>query len=122
VYCVGAAHAGDCYFPAILATLLTLGTLSVFRKIESKMPSQHYAHFTVRFRRESAMAETALRALVREHDFTIANLNYQVADEGRYFEYGMVMRTPDQRNVGALAKALNGLSQVVAFRIAPTGD
>ena len=31
------------YFPVIVATVLTLGTLSVFRWIEAKMPVQFYA-------------------------------------------------------------------------------
>jgi len=110
------------YFPAMFATLLTLGTLSVFRRIESKMPSQHYAHFTVRFRREAAMPEAELRTLIGEHQFTIANLNYQVADEGRYFEYAMVLQTQAQRNVRAFAEALNRLPAIMAFKIAPTGD
>src|SRR6266566_9706963 len=37
------------YFPAGIATILTLGTLSVFRWIEMKMPTQFHAHFSIRF-------------------------------------------------------------------------
>src|SRR3970282_3050448 len=37
------------YFPAAFATVLTLGTLSVFRWIEKRMPATFFAHFTVRF-------------------------------------------------------------------------
>src|SRR5512145_62835 len=37
------------YFPAALASALTLGTLSTFRWIESKLPVQFYAHFVVSF-------------------------------------------------------------------------
>lgn len=32
------------YFPAGIATALTLGVLSLFRLLEIKMPSQFYAH------------------------------------------------------------------------------
>src|SRR5688572_33401569 len=32
------------YFPAGIATVLTLGTLSVFRWIEQRMPAEHYAN------------------------------------------------------------------------------
>jgi uncharacterized membrane protein YhiD involved in acid resistance len=35
-------------FPALLASVLTLGTLSLFRWIESRMPSQFYAQLVVR--------------------------------------------------------------------------
>src|SRR6476620_11130297 len=37
------------YYPAALATALTLGIPSVFRRIESRMPSQAYAHHALRF-------------------------------------------------------------------------
>src|SRR6188768_699460 len=36
------------YFPAVMATLLTLGTLSLFRWIEARMPAHSYAHYVVR--------------------------------------------------------------------------
>src|SRR6058998_1179682 len=49
------------YFPAGVATALTLGTLSVFRWIEGKMPSEYYANFLVRFPREKVMPEIELR-------------------------------------------------------------
>ncbi|HEX5477309.1 MAG TPA: MgtC/SapB family protein, partial [Burkholderiales bacterium] len=35
------------YFPLVLAVVLTLGVLSAFRWIESRMPTQAYYHFEV---------------------------------------------------------------------------
>src|SRR3970040_2173681 len=66
------------YFPAIVAQLLTLGTLSFFRWIENRIPAQFYAHFAVRFARDDAMPESDMRRLLTEHGFTIANLNYRL--------------------------------------------
>src|SRR5262245_36743437 len=40
------------YVAALLATLLVLGTLSVFRRIEQAMPSQIYAHHHLKFDRD----------------------------------------------------------------------
>jgi len=37
------------YFPAAVGTVLTLGTLSMFRWIEARMPAQFYAHHSVKF-------------------------------------------------------------------------
>ena len=45
------------YFPAILATVLTLGTLSVFRWFERKLPAHYYAHNQISFARNNVMAE-----------------------------------------------------------------
>jgi uncharacterized membrane protein YhiD involved in acid resistance len=39
------------WFPAVVATVLVLGTLSVFRWIENRMPAQFYAQHVVRFAR-----------------------------------------------------------------------
>lgn len=110
------------YFPAGVAAALTLGTLSLFRWIEGKMPAQFYAHFTVKFERASAMPEPALRAMVNGHGFSIANLNYRLSGEGSHLEYRMVIRTLDQKNVSALSDALNHIPAVLDYRIAPTGD
>src|ERR1700687_3708092 len=52
------------YFPAVVGTLLTLGTLSVFRLVEMRMPVLFFAHFTVRFPSSDAMPERQLRNLV----------------------------------------------------------
>jgi putative Mg2+ transporter-C (MgtC) family protein len=110
------------YFPAGIAAALTLGTLSLFRWIENRMPAQFYAHFAVKFERASAMPEAELRATVSGHGFSIANLNYRLSGEGTHLEYRMVIRTLDQKNVSTLSEALNRNPTVVDYRISPTGD
>ncbi len=110
------------YYPAALASVLTLGTLSVFRWIESKMPSQFYAHFMVRFARGSQIGEDALRGLIKDHGFSIANLNYRLNAEDGYFEYRMVLRANRAAHARALNETLSGLDIVREFRLSPTGD
>lgn len=110
------------YFPAGVATVLTLGTLSVFRWIETRMPAQFYAHFMVKFARGAAMPESELRKMVNEHGFTIANLNYRLTGEGKYFEYRMIVRTLDAGNIRSLSESLNRAPTILEFRISPTGD
>lgn len=110
------------YYAAGLGVVLTLGTLSVFRWIEGKMPTELYANFMVRFARESVMPEPALRELVSQHGFSVSNLNYRVIGEGRQFEYRMVMRTLNPKNIRALSEALNDNAGVLEYRISPTSD
>jgi putative Mg2+ transporter-C (MgtC) family protein len=110
------------YFPAGLATALTLGTLSTFRWIENRMPAQFYAHFMVRFQRNGAMPEAELRRVVSGHGFSIANLNYRLTGDGKHFEYLMVLRTLEADNLRALSETLSALHSVIEYRIAPTGD
>ena len=110
------------YFPAGIATALTLGTLSVFRWIEGKMPSEYYANFLVRFPREKVMPEVELRRLIAEHGFDVANLSYRIAGEGREFEYQMVLRTLHAANTQKFSARLASEPSVTEFRIAPAGD
>jgi putative Mg2+ transporter-C (MgtC) family protein len=110
------------YFPAAFATVLTLGTLSVFRWIENRMPAQFYAQFAVRFARHQAMPEPEMRRLLTDHGFTIANLNYRLDVDSDSFEYQMVIRTTRADNASKLTDALNKVDSVKEFRLSPTGD
>jgi len=110
------------YFPAVVATLLTLGTLSLFRWIEAIMPSLYYARVEVSFQRGERLAESELYALMTQHGFSVANISYQMGNEGKFFEYQMTARTQDQSNYQRLAEALTGMPRVLEFRIHPTGD
>jgi putative Mg2+ transporter-C (MgtC) family protein len=110
------------YFPAILAALATLAVLAVFRMIEHRLPSEFYAHHTLKFDRNSVLPEDDLRKLISRHGFTIANLSYRLAEGGKIFEYRMVIRTRDRENAENLSRHLRQLPEVIEFRIAPTGD
>ncbi|MEN3364264.1 MAG: putative Mg2+ transporter-C (MgtC) family protein [Burkholderiales bacterium] len=110
------------YYPAIVATALTVGILSLFRWIEAMMPSQSYAHHLLRFARHDAIPEEQVRALLKEHGFTVANMSYRVTDDQAYFEYRMVIRTIDAENTRRLADHLRTWDRVKAFQLSPTGD
>jgi len=109
-------------FPAVLGTALTVGTLSLFRWIEAKLPSHFYAHYFIRFDRNQTMPEPTLRELVTSYGFTIANMSYRLSDDGLSFEYRMVIRTINSENISTFAIALRQMENVRSFRISPTGD
>ena len=110
------------YFPAGIATAMTLIVLSVFRWIERTMPIEFYANLTVAFARSGNLPEPDLRAMIERHGFVIANMNYGVTGDGKIFEYQMVVHSPDRSRTRELSGALNSLPSVTAFRISPTGD
>lgn len=110
------------YFPAVVATALTLGTLSVFRWVEDRMPTQIYAQFVVRFARDRAMPELEMRRLLNDYGFTVANLNYRLDVDADIFEYQMVIRTTGADNTSHLTQALNRIEGVKGYRVSPTGD
>jgi putative Mg2+ transporter-C (MgtC) family protein len=110
------------YFAALVGTVLTLGTLSTFRWIEARLPTETYSLFMVRFAREAAMAEPALRSLVQAHGFSLYNLSYRLHGDAGQLEYRMVLRTMDAGNARSLAEKLKEDPAVLDFRIAPTSD
>jgi putative Mg2+ transporter-C (MgtC) family protein len=110
------------YFAAFFGTLLVLGTLSTFRWIEARMPTETYAIFMVRFKREAAISEASLRELVQATGFSLHNLSYRLHGDVGQFEYRMVLRTMDVANARTLSDKLKADPAVLEFRIAPTGD
>ena len=110
------------YYPAMVATILTVGTLSLFRLIEDRIPSQHYAQHFLGFDRSDAMEEAEVRALLAKHSFTIANISYRISDSGSDFEYRMVIRTTVPERFSDLSRALRANARIKTFRISPTGD
>lgn len=109
------------YFPAVLATVLTLVSLVLLHRVERFVPTHIYAQLNVRFDRYKAMPEADLRQLLKEHGFTVANLSYRL-EEGDAFEYRMMLRTMKMKNLAVLARALGTLKVVEQFRLSPTGD
>ena len=110
------------HFAAAAGTVATLLVLSAFRAVERLLPSEYYAHHTLRFARDVIMPEDALRKLVGQHGYTIANLSHRLADDGKTFEYRMVIRSRDRHSAEKLSRHLLTLPEVLEFRIAPMGD
>jgi putative Mg2+ transporter-C (MgtC) family protein len=110
------------FLPAVLGTAATLGTLQVFRWIESWMPTQAYAHFILRFPRSRAMTEDRVRKMMEQHRFSVANMSYRMEDGGKTFEYRMTIQTTEKNALERLAAALREKKDVLEFRISPAGD
>ena len=110
------------YFAAAAGTLLTLGTLSLFRRIEARIPSESYANFMVRFRRGDAVSEADLRALAGRHGFSAHQVSYRLHADVGVLEYRSVVRTMNPANVERLARALDTDARVIEFRISPTSE
>jgi putative Mg2+ transporter-C (MgtC) family protein len=119
---IGVLMGTGLYFVGALATVLTLGVLTVFRRIEAAIPTYLYAHHRVRFDRGNVLAEADLRGLLAEHGFTVSGMSYRLTDEGRTFEYRMTIRTTELDNYARLASSLGALERVREFHISPAGD
>jgi putative Mg2+ transporter-C (MgtC) family protein len=111
------------YSAVIIVTVLTLGTLSVFRWVESKIPALIYAQCSLRFTCEASMPEENLRDLLAHHGFDILNLSYAFTQgDGKCINYNMLIRTRRQQHFEKLSQRLLQLESVLEFRISLTGD
>ena len=110
------------YFPAILATALTLIILSLFRWIEAKIPSHNFANSTIAFNRESVPNQETIKVLLKQYGFRLESLSYQVLKGGLLFEYKLTMRTNDPLNLNRLSEYLIDSVDVKYFQITPSSD
>lgn len=110
------------YFPAVVASLATLAILGAFRLIEAAMPTQFFAHHTIRFRKHTVLPEPELRKILKEEGFSVTHMSYRLDNDGADFEYRMVLRSSDRSSAERLAGRLARMEQVTEFRISPTGD
>src|SRR5512145_1940754 len=59
------------YFAALIGTVLVLGTLSLFRWVEARLPTETYANFMVRFKRGATLSVAELGELAAAHGFSL---------------------------------------------------
>jgi putative Mg2+ transporter-C (MgtC) family protein len=115
--------AGTGFFSAVLmGSAITIGILTIFRKVESRMPLQIFANNTIVFGRENYMSETEIRELHVKNGFSVAKISYRLMEKGEQLEYRMTIRTMDPGNIEKLSKTLLGLTSVVEFNISMAGE
>jgi len=110
------------YFPVVMATVLTLGTLSMFRWIEARMPALAYVRHNVRFPIARAMPESDYCEYIAAQGFKSSQVSYRVNVEAGYIEYELVISSRDPGADRRLAKALAKNSDILEFTLIPAGD
>ncbi|HRN83854.1 MgtC/SapB family protein [Hyphomicrobium sp.] len=110
------------FYPAALATLATLGTLAIFRRIEGWLPSQSFGQLVLRFAENGVPPESEVRQLIAKESFSIANMAYRLDREAGFFEYRMTIRTQSGKALEKLADILRARTDILEFRISPSGD
>ena len=112
------------YVPMVASVLLTLLVLSVFRWVETRVPTQAYYFFDVKYAREGNLSEEAMRGLLGKLGFSIANFSYRL-DGGsaeRILRHNMTLQTTDRTAASCLARYLEENPTVLEFKLSPSGD
>jgi putative Mg2+ transporter-C (MgtC) family protein len=110
------------YFPALAATIITIGTLSVFQHLEQHIPTQFSASLNVRVADRGDLVEADLRQLVSEHGLDISGLTYWQDRKAGFFEYSMALHATRAESGARLCETLASRQGVIEFRLAPNVD
>ena len=119
---IGIIAGAGLYLPLVVSVILTLAVLSVFRWIETRVPTQSYFAFDVKYAKDGTLSEDDMRALIKRHAFSIANFSYRLETEGRVLRHSMTLKTTDRTAASRLAHALKENPTVLEFKLSPTGD
>ncbi|TDX32903.1 putative Mg2+ transporter-C (MgtC) family protein [Modicisalibacter xianhensis] len=107
-------------YPAVIVTVVTLVTLSLFRWVESHLPSEFYADHVISYPIESVDDESKVRAMIATHGCAIKSMSYRLAERGTIYRYHMVLQTHDKDNLVKLAAHLRASKTILEFRLAIT--
>ncbi|HYD31623.1 MAG TPA: MgtC/SapB family protein [Azospirillaceae bacterium] len=107
------------FAPGWASVALTLGVLTLFNLIEQRIPSLIHVHQTVRFARDAVMPEADLKRLCDRCGISAQMLGYALIDDGRTYEYRMLIRTLNPDALARLAEALKASPSVIGFFVSP---
>lgn len=110
------------YFPAVLATMLTLIVLSSFRWFERKLPVLRYGRLILRFKNDEAISIDEINRIVKSNNINGGNCSFYLKDEGRFLQYELTIRTNNPHNFYHLAETLRKIDSVDEFSVIPTGE
>ncbi|MGC3873598.1 MgtC/SapB family protein [Halomonas sp. GXIMD04776] len=107
-------------YPAILVTIATLLTLSTFRWVESRLPSEFFADHMLCYAIDAVDDEAKVRRMIAEHRCVIKSMSYSLDERGTLYRYHMVLQTHDKQNLAKLAAHLRDSDTIQEYRLAPS--
>jgi len=110
------------YYAAVIATLLTVGTLSTFRYIEAALPSIHYGRLQIRVPSGQDLTEDKLKSLIKTNGFSSGSPTYTLLNNGSVLEYEMTVWTREKKNYRVLAEVLTSERGIEEFHLTPISD
>ncbi|MBI4312369.1 MAG: MgtC/SapB family protein [Chloroflexi bacterium] len=106
------------YVAAGVAEVLTLGTLSGFRYLETFVPTLYFGRLTASISAD-AVSEEDLRRIVAGNGMRVSHFGYGYSGRGRVIEYSMTIQTRNADNFRKLANALKDMNKLQEFRLEP---
>ncbi len=119
---IGMMMGAEMYLEGMIATLLTLGVLSVFRHIEAILPRARYVHLNIEMQPGAGFDPKSVRNMLRKVGFRLEGMSFTSANAGEHFEYQLVVSSKFARRHEELARELLSRSDVRSFQLLPARD
>lgn len=107
--------------PAVLATVITLGVLSVFRWIENHLPVEQYALCHLGFPCDQIPPERDVLELLADQGYAVTSASYWMDEGHDRFEYRLMIREHGRRELDELTSHLRTLPNLCALHVSPAG-
>lgn len=104
---------------AIIATVIALGTLSLFRYFEAVLPTLIFGSLTVRTLRKSELTEEDLLEVINTYQVHPSSISYNLESEAKYIKFEMIVKTRHKNNFRKLAETLAQMEEIQEFSLAP---
>lgn len=108
------------YGAAICAALITVALMSGVRSIETALPHTTIMHLSLKFPRPQTPTTDDIRSLLDRCGWKISDWSFQLCDEGRRFEYQLVLTAHAPIKSEILVAALDALAELQEYRLSPT--
>jgi len=110
------------YVPAVVATIMTLAALTVFRNVENRIPRRRYVRMRIAFQRHAALTEQGLRDFLAGLGYSVDEISYELNKNGTAVEYHLNMWSRAPAALTSLADAVVKLPEALELSITPSKD
>lgn len=110
------------YLESAVATALTLGILSGFRKLEMLIPKSQYLHASLTYKQEDVPNEESLVEQLVAVGFSVKDVSYGYDKADGSFEYQLTLCTSQRGARACLAKKLLAMNDLLRFNLAQSKE
>jgi putative Mg2+ transporter-C (MgtC) family protein len=117
---IGLVIGAGFYGAALLASLLTLITLSIFNRLINLLPLRHYAILIIKFSRENHWSENHIKAMLSDYKLDVSNFSFKLSEH--MLCYQMTIRTNNLDQYSVVVDKFMASSEIEEFSLKPMGD
>ncbi|WP_254432334.1 MgtC/SapB family protein [Magnetospirillum sp. SS-4] len=108
------------YGAAISVALITIILMSGVRSIESALPHLEMLHLSLTFPADRTPSVEVIRRIMDDHGYDVSDWSFHLAEQGKRFEYELVLRAAGPLDPSLLVATLSGIDGIQEYRLSPS--